>query len=444
MSRYIKQLSCRFHPDAILIEDYRAGDMICPECALVVGDRMIDVGSEWRTFSNDSESKDMSRVGAAENPLFDGEGLETIMSPGTGSAALDEFGNQRYRNGRRQMSSSEKTLRSGIEAIRVMGGRINLSHKINNRAGVLFKHCHEQKCTKGRNQDAIVAACIYIACREEKMPRTIKEICAISHSSKKDIGRCFKQIINSLPKASAPDSIDLKNLMPRFCNHLQFNNETLIKKTAIFIAETAKEICDVQSRNPTSVGAASIFMAAVAAGERRTMKDVQSATGVMESTIRQIYKIMLPNASELFPKSINMNNNSETRTNISTHDNNDDEWFQPSFDHTHTAEHNATWSSDDDDDDAYDNDEHEFFDAKEDDVNIPKLNDLNLETNKTNSEGPPTLLHERLNNSTNVDYKKEEDKSPEDPYYIDEDLLIEKEKMLTDDEKQQRYIESKT
>ena len=39
MSRYVKQLACRFHPEATLVEDYRAGDMVCPECGLVVGDR---------------------------------------------------------------------------------------------------------------------------------------------------------------------------------------------------------------------------------------------------------------------------------------------------------------------------------------------------------------------------------------------------------------------
>lgn len=59
-------LHCKNHPDAALIEDYHAGDMICSLCGLVVGDRVIDVGSEWRTFSNDKNSKDMSRVGAAE------------------------------------------------------------------------------------------------------------------------------------------------------------------------------------------------------------------------------------------------------------------------------------------------------------------------------------------------------------------------------------------
>jgi transcription initiation factor TFIIB len=64
---------------------------------------MVDVGSEWRTFANDKDSKDMSRVGAAENPLFDGDNLETVMSVGTGAGALDEFGNQKYGNGSRQV-----------------------------------------------------------------------------------------------------------------------------------------------------------------------------------------------------------------------------------------------------------------------------------------------------------------------------------------------------
>ena len=35
----VSTVLCPAHPDAALIEDYRAGDMICSECGLVVGDR---------------------------------------------------------------------------------------------------------------------------------------------------------------------------------------------------------------------------------------------------------------------------------------------------------------------------------------------------------------------------------------------------------------------
>jgi transcription initiation factor TFIIB len=302
MSRSVKQLACRFHPEAILIEDYRAGDMICPECGLVVGDRMVDVSSEWRTFSNDTDSKDMSRVGAAENPLFNGDTLGTVMSLGTGAGALNELGQQKYSNGPLQMSSTDKALRSAYDAIRQMAGHIALSKRIINRAFSLFKECYEKKSVRGRSQDIIVAACIYIACRQEGGQRTIKEICAISTSaSKKDIGRCFKQILKSLPNANRPESIDVKNLVPRFCSGLELHQENLIKKAAVYIAERAKDICDIQSRAPDSIAGASIYMACAAAGEHKLMEHIQLATGAMENTIRQVYKIMRPNASELFP-----------------------------------------------------------------------------------------------------------------------------------------------
>jgi len=302
MSRYVQQLSCRFHPEANLIEDYRAGDMICSECGLVVGDRMIDVGSEWRTFSSDTESKDMNRVGAAENPLLGADNLQTVMSAGKGAGALDEEGNQKYSNGPRQISAVDRAVRTGHNAIRQMATRIGLPNRVIIGALSLYKQCHESKCVRGRSQDCVVATCIYIACRQEGSQRTMKEICAISTStSKKEIGRCFRQILKNLADSSRSESVDIKNLIPRFCNQLDLKEENHVQKTAVYITERAKEICDIDSRAPDSIAGASIYMACAAAGEGKAIKDIALVAGAVESTIRQIYKRMLPKAKELFP-----------------------------------------------------------------------------------------------------------------------------------------------
>lgn len=37
------KVCCYAHPEAPLIEDYRAGDQICSECGLVVGDRYLKI-----------------------------------------------------------------------------------------------------------------------------------------------------------------------------------------------------------------------------------------------------------------------------------------------------------------------------------------------------------------------------------------------------------------
>lgn len=61
---------------------------------------MIDVGSEWRTFSNEKNGVDPSRVGGPENPLLNGSDLSTMIGPGRGDASFDEFGVSKYQNRR--------------------------------------------------------------------------------------------------------------------------------------------------------------------------------------------------------------------------------------------------------------------------------------------------------------------------------------------------------
>ncbi|VDK28518.1 unnamed protein product [Anisakis simplex] len=83
-------LRCEQHPLANLIEDHRAGDLICPECGLVVGDRIVDVGTEWRSFSGEKSGVDPSRVGAPENPLLGSSDLSTSIAVHYGSSDSDQ------------------------------------------------------------------------------------------------------------------------------------------------------------------------------------------------------------------------------------------------------------------------------------------------------------------------------------------------------------------
>ena len=46
---------------------------------IFLGDRVIDVGSEWRTFSNDKATKDPSLVGDSQNPLLSDGDLSTMI-----------------------------------------------------------------------------------------------------------------------------------------------------------------------------------------------------------------------------------------------------------------------------------------------------------------------------------------------------------------------------
>ncbi|XP_057325924.1 transcription initiation factor IIB [Microplitis mediator] len=291
------KVCCYEHPDDPLIEDYRAGDMICSKCGLVVGDRVIDVGSEWRTFSNEKSGVDPSRVGGPENPLLSGSDLSTMIGPGTGAASFDSFGAPRYQN-RRTMSSSDRALINAFREINGMADRINLQKVIVDRAEALFKQVHDGKNLKGRSNDAIASACLYIACRQAGVPRTFKEICAVSKISKKEIGRCFKLILKALE--TSVELITTGDFMSRFCANLQLPNS--VQKAATYIAKKAVEIDIVPGRSPISVAAAAIYMASQASEDKKSQKEIGDIAGVADVTIRQSYKLMYPYAAKLFPE----------------------------------------------------------------------------------------------------------------------------------------------
>ncbi|CAK6441312.1 unnamed protein product [Pipistrellus nathusii] len=292
----LPRVACPNHPDSILVEDYRAGDMICPECGLVVGDRVIDVGSEWRTFSNDKATKDPSRVGDSQNPLLSDRDLSTMIGKGTGAASFDEFGNSKYQN-RRTMSSSDRAMMNAFKEITTMADRINLPRNIVDRTNNLFKQVYEQKSLKGRANDAIASACLYIACRQEGVPRTFKEICAVSRISKKEIGRCFKLILKALE--TSVDLITTGDFMSRFCSNLCLPKQ--VQMAATHIARKAVELDLVPGRSPISVAAAAIYMASQASAEKRTQKEIGDIAGVADVTIRQSYRLIYPRAPDLFP-----------------------------------------------------------------------------------------------------------------------------------------------
>ena len=47
-------------------------------------------------------------------------------------------------------------------------------HVLQDRADALFKQVNDTKQMKGRSNEAVAAACLYIACRKESVPRTLK------------------------------------------------------------------------------------------------------------------------------------------------------------------------------------------------------------------------------------------------------------------------------
>lgn len=176
-----------------LVEDFSAGDTVCGTCGLVLGDRIVDTRSEWRTFTNDDQNNDdPSRVGDGANPLLNGAQLQTTIAfSGVGSSKARDL--SRAQN-RATHDKATKTLMAAYKEIGAMCDGLKIPKNVADVAKHLFKITQDEGAFRGKSELTVIAGCIFIACRQCKAPRTFREVFQITKVSKPEIGRIFKQL----------------------------------------------------------------------------------------------------------------------------------------------------------------------------------------------------------------------------------------------------------
>ncbi|CUS08159.1 unnamed protein product [Tuber aestivum] len=305
---------CREVP-ANIVEEFSSGDMVCGSCGLVLGDRIVDTRSEWRTFSNDDQAgDDPSRVGDAANPFLNGAQLETTISYTPGGAGRELHRAQNKTAG----DKSTKGLLAAYKEIGAFCDSINIQKVVSDAAKQLFKIVDDHKAFKGKPQEAIIAGCIFIACRQCQVPRTFREIFALTKVPKKEIGRVFKAlekffaaqdskkmdeitksggIVDDSQQYKTTSSTRATELMIRYCNNLNLTqNCTTIAQE---LADRAATIGTLAGRSPISSAAACIYMVSYLMKQPKTAKEISTIAGVSDGTIRNAYKHLYNDRNKL-------------------------------------------------------------------------------------------------------------------------------------------------
>merc|ERR1719378_739292 len=88
-------------------------------------------------------------------------------------------------NNRRQMNATDRALIAAFREITSMADRLHLEARTVDKAKANFKEVYESRSLKGRSNDAIAAACLYIACRQEAVPRTSRKFVQFAQWRKK-------------------------------------------------------------------------------------------------------------------------------------------------------------------------------------------------------------------------------------------------------------------
>jgi transcription initiation factor TFIIB len=79
-----------------------------------------------------------------------------------------------------------------------------------------------------------------------------------------------------------------EDYISRFCSELKLSGDVRAKTVEILQEAARREL--TSGRGPTGMAAASLYIASVLCGERRTQREVADVAGVTEVTIRNRYK----------------------------------------------------------------------------------------------------------------------------------------------------------
>eukprot|EP00752_Nemacystus_decipiens_P005122 g4647.t1 len=200
MDRYLgaKMFCKECMADSDIFVDPRAGEIICRTCAVVIGERCIDDGAEWRTFVDDSSNgrADPNRCGAAESPLLSAKsGMNTLIEGGRDGKLTAKL--QRLQGMAVKESASERALKTDFFAkLREFGHRLGLTHAMQEYACLMLRKAEDSglfKFKKAERGEAICVAVTLLTCRHWRRAQTMKEMATIFNVPLKAINKAVKR-----------------------------------------------------------------------------------------------------------------------------------------------------------------------------------------------------------------------------------------------------------
>ena len=274
-----------------LVFEGERGEIICKDCGLVVEEKMIDLGKEWRQFE---EGQKKGRGGAPLTLQKFDKGLTTNIGEGSdiyqlsGEKSRKKF--FRLKRWQERVSTSiERNLRLALAELRRISENLRLPNVVREEASRIYNLVLQKGLVRGRGMESVIAACVYAGCRTYNIPRTLDEIAAASDIERKEIGRTYRYIARALPLKINPAAP--KDYIPRFASILNLGPKT--QTDAIKILRKAEKGELTSGRGPAGIAAAALYVAALLNGEKKTQREVADMAGITEVTIRNRYKELL-------------------------------------------------------------------------------------------------------------------------------------------------------
>src|SRR5919202_2848582 len=283
--------------DLLLITDPDSGEDICNKCGMIVSDKIQDINRpEWRNMFDTVEINNRHRrTGIPISLARHDMGLSTVIGrtdrDATGKKIDAAMHNimQRLRtwdSRARIRTSYDRSFIQAFNELDILKDKLALPDVVVEKSAYIYRKAKSNGLTRGRTISGLVAASVYIACREMSTPRTLKDIAAAANISQKHLAKMYRLLLIELDiKVPLVDQI---NCIAKVANKANLTEKTKRQAIRIMDEVTKKQIA--AGKNPMGFAATILYLSCLKTGENKTQTDIARASGVTEVTIRNRFK----------------------------------------------------------------------------------------------------------------------------------------------------------
>lgn len=271
------------------------GCLVCNRC-LTLHHRRLDNAPEWRYYgSEDNRAQNPTRCGPPSSELIPTMGTSLCNGIGGGGGGSTRM-LQKYHMWN-SLTHRERSLYGVFDTLTVNAANNGIPSCILEEAKSLYKRVSDTRISRGENRNAIIACSIYMSCKTNNVPRSIKEIATIFNirtSAMTKGCKLFQEVMKTNVMSSRP-----ADFIPRFCSKLQLGKDIVVLTDHVI--RVADDICIVTESTPPSLVASVIYLSCTVLGKQISKKDIAAACQISHVTISKCYKKLAAHLDELLP-----------------------------------------------------------------------------------------------------------------------------------------------
>ena len=261
----------------------------CEDCGLVIDDRPIDHGPEWRTFDTDKR-RSRERTGTPLTPTRHDRGLSSEIGYNVDGKGNTLSGRKRrhlarlrreHRRGQ-WTTRAEQNLAHGLGEAQRVASALGLSKSLREQACSLYRTAAQEDLIRGRSIEAMATASVYAACRCTALPRTLGEVVEVARVPREDVERAYTVLNRDLKLPTVP--MEPAAYIPRIVSALDLS--PAVQHRAVKFAKRMTDVGVTSGCKPMGTAAACVYQVTQERGGRITQETIAEAADVSVVTVR--------------------------------------------------------------------------------------------------------------------------------------------------------------